>query len=257
MQKSRSHKLRHSEAILLKTTAYGEADLIVSLLGPDVGLIKGFARSAKKSVKRFGGSISLFATSVFHYQESQSDLKIINDTELVSLRNNISSDLQSFAVASYGIELVELLLVAEDSNPAIYSLLSGFLDYLNLTGDSVCAKLLFELRLIEALGYLPHLLHCSECYADIRQQISVAFEVHRGGVLCGGCAGHQALSVSPGTLGSLSRSLKGPYHIFSGYKFSSKTLSEGGTLLAAVYGNILPKEPKTLKFMAQLGGPRS
>ncbi len=253
----RGQQLHHSDAILLKTTVYGEADLILVLFSPGYGLIKGFARAAKKSIKRFGGSLSLFSTSNFSFKEGQGDLKVVSDAELVSFRNNISADMHCFATASYGVELIEMLLVAEEPNPGVYRMLTGFLDYLNQYGNSAFAKLLFELRLVEALGFLPHLLHCSECYADIGQQREVAFDVSRGGALCSSCGYGYAFAVNPGTLGSLSRCLRGPYDIFIGFKFSSRTLSEGTMVLSSVYRQILPKEPKTLKFMAQLGAPRS
>ena len=46
-----------SSAIILHHTDYGEADRIVTFLTPDHGRLKGFARAARKSRKRFGAAL--------------------------------------------------------------------------------------------------------------------------------------------------------------------------------------------------------
>src|SRR5579863_8340958 len=46
-----------SEAVVLRTWPVHEADLIVSLFTRDFGRLKGVAKSALKSRKRFGGAL--------------------------------------------------------------------------------------------------------------------------------------------------------------------------------------------------------
>jgi len=248
---------RSCEAIVLKATDYGEADQIVHLLSSDSGMLRGFARSSKKSKKRFTGSIVQFTTCQFLYQAGRGDLKVLTDSEVVKVRSRICGDIHAFALANYGVELLELLLLADEASSAIYSLLGGFLDFLDHGGDVACARLLFELRLVALLGYIPHLLHCSECFEVFRAADAVYFDALRGGALCQDCARTDELKIDPGTLGSLARSLHVDFSRYQGFKFSSQTLQEGEQLLALVYRNILPKEPKTLQFMAQLRGSRS
>ena len=52
-----SMSLKQSEAIVLRTYPLREADLLVTLFTRDEGRIKGVARSAKKSKRRFGGAL--------------------------------------------------------------------------------------------------------------------------------------------------------------------------------------------------------
>src|SRR5208283_993310 len=52
-----SMPLKQSEAIVLRTYPLREADLLVTLFTRDEGKIKGVARSAKKSKRRFGGAL--------------------------------------------------------------------------------------------------------------------------------------------------------------------------------------------------------
>ena len=49
--------LKESEAIVLRTYPLREADLLVTLFTRNEGRVKGVARSAKKSKKRFGGAL--------------------------------------------------------------------------------------------------------------------------------------------------------------------------------------------------------
>ncbi len=42
-----------SEAIILQSKPTGESDLVVDFLSPDLGRLKGIAKGAKKSKKRF------------------------------------------------------------------------------------------------------------------------------------------------------------------------------------------------------------
>src|SRR3990172_5379475 len=50
-------KQRHDEAYVLGTHELGEADLIVTLLAEQAGRVRGVARSARKSRRRFGGAL--------------------------------------------------------------------------------------------------------------------------------------------------------------------------------------------------------
>ncbi|MCP4714472.1 MAG: DNA repair protein RecO, partial [Deltaproteobacteria bacterium] len=49
-----------SHAIVLQTIDYAEYDRIVSLYTKDYGRIRGIAKGAKRSQKRFGGTLEPF-----------------------------------------------------------------------------------------------------------------------------------------------------------------------------------------------------
>ena len=46
-----------TSAIVLRRVAYGEADLVVTLLGLDTGRVSALARAARKSSRRFAGGL--------------------------------------------------------------------------------------------------------------------------------------------------------------------------------------------------------
>ena len=239
------------EALVLRHLDYAEADRIVSFFTADAGLQKGYARAARKSRKRFGPSLEPFSQVIVHWQAGKGALWSLQETELLNSRTGLRTDLHRLALASYGVELVELLVEEAEPHPLIFELLCHFLDYLDQGGDLEVARLLFELRLVYLLGYIPHLLHCSECLKIFSAE-PVRFDATRGGSLCLKCSGSSGLSVDLKTIGSLARSLNVSHRQFSGFKFSEITQQDAGRMLAQVLAQVLPREPKSLKFLQQI-----
>lgn len=239
---------QRSEAIVLRHIDYGDADQIVTLLTPEQGLQKGFAKSARKSRKRFGATLEPFTSAVFHWRAGKGSLWSLQDAELIDARFALRRDLQTLALASYGVELLELLVEEAHPSRQLYELLVSYLDFLTAGGVAETARLLLELRLIHLLGYLPLLSSCSECQKLLTDQ-QLRFDLSRGGSLCPNCSGSAGIPVSLGTLGSLSRSLKVAHDRFSGFQFGATTHAEAHQLLQQVLRQLLPREPKSLRFL--------
>ena len=237
-----------SVALVLRHIDYGEADRIVSLFTAGLGLQKGFARSARKSRKRFGAALEPFSQVIVHSRTGRGQLWTLQDVELLSSRSGLRTELQRLALASYSVELVELLIEEGESHPQIFELICAFLDFLDQGGDLGTARLLLELRLIYLLGYIPHLLHCSECLKIFVDE-PVRFDAVRGGSLCLGCAAGAGMEVGLGTIGSLARTLKVGHQHFSGFRFGEQTLQEAGKMFAQVLSGVLPRPLKSLKFL--------
>lgn len=236
------------EALILRHVDYGDADRIVSLLTAELGLQRGFAKSARNSRKRFGASLEPFSQVVVHWRAGRGQLWSLQETELLSSRSGLRTDFARLALASYAVELVELLVEEGESHPQIFELLCAFLDSLEQGGDVASLRLLFELRLVYLLGYIPHLLHCSDCLKIFADE-PVRFDAARGGCLCVPCAAGGGFDVGLGTIGSLARTLKVNHREFARFKFGERTLDEGGRMLAQVINAVLPRPLKSVKFL--------
>src|SRR5439155_22541244 len=63
--------LKQSEAIVLRTYPLREADLLVTLFTRSEGKLKGVAKSAKKSKRRFGGALEPLTFVKLHYEAKE------------------------------------------------------------------------------------------------------------------------------------------------------------------------------------------
>jgi len=244
--------LHVSEAIILRHLDYGEADRIVTFFTPEYGCLRGFARSARKSRRRFGASLEPFARVRMHWTARSGDLVTLREAELLDLRTGLYSDLAAMALAGYGCELLAALLGEQHGHLDAFDLLQAFLDSLACRGATPEARLLFELRLLVLAGYAPHLLHCSGCGRPLTGD-EAAFDAASGGGLCLSCAGHSAsLRLSPLTLGSLARILRGPKTLFDGFRLSARTREEGAAALDACLRQHLTRPLKSLSFLERM-----
>ncbi|MEZ4599955.1 MAG: DNA repair protein RecO [Syntrophotaleaceae bacterium] len=242
--------LHHSEAIVLHHVNYGEADRIVSFLTREQGLLKGFARGARKSRKRFGTSLEPFSQVQIHWKAStRGSLVSLQEVDLFDLRIDLRRDPKALALAAYGCELVEVLLGEGQAQPDVFALLRSFLDHIAGADTPHEARLLFDLRMLVLTGYIPHLLHCADCGGSLSSD-RAAFAAVRGGSLCPQCSGQgEPLQVSPLTLGTLARSLQTPITLFEGFRFSEQTLREGCAVLRSALHPHLPRPLKSLRFL--------
>lgn len=226
-------RLFRSEAIVLRHLDYGEADRIVTFFAPGHGRLRGFARGARNSRRRFAASLEPFAGVILHWQTPRSGgLVTLKESELVDLRAGLRTDLPAIVLAGYACELIEALFAEGEAQDEVYALLKALLDFLAAAGGSSTARLLFELRLLNLSGYIPHLLHCSACFGSLPGP-HVSFSARRGGSLCPDCAGReQGLSLDLLTLGSVSRLIHAPATVFDGIRLGERTLREGRELVA-------------------------
>lgn len=239
---------KQCEALVLRHVDYAEADRIISFFTADYGVQKGFARSARNSRKRFGAAMEPFSQVVVHYRSGHGELWALQELELLNSRAGLRNELERLALASYAVELVEQLLEQGQPYQRVYELLCAFLNFLEHGGETGTARLLLELRLVYLLGYIPHLLHCSECLKIFGSE-PVRFDAGRGGSLCLECAAGSGIEVGIGTIGSLARSLNITHQQFDGFRFGAQTLEEAGQMLSQVLSDVLPRPLKSLKFL--------
>ncbi|MDF1581299.1 MAG: DNA repair protein RecO [Desulfuromonadales bacterium] len=242
--------IHSDEAIILHSRDYGEADRIVTALTRNHGLLRGFARNARKSRKRFGPALEPFALLKLIWNPPRSgELSSLREAEILDLRTGLRRDLPTLALAGYGLELTERLTPEGDLHTEHFALLNAFLDHLGAVGAAPTAKLLFELRLVQLAGLMPHLLHCAICNAPFTEDI-VPFSAGYGGGICATCAtGNDGPPVNVATLGSLSRCLRAPVTVFADLHLGATTLREGGSILGAALAAHLDRPLASSAFL--------
>src|SRR5574342_1388532 len=99
-----------TEAIIISHMNLGEADKLVTFFSLDRGRLKGVAKNARKSFRRFGAGLEPFTHCrlQLHEREHQELLRI-ESAEIVTQHFAITGDLGRTAVGSVILELVREL----------------------------------------------------------------------------------------------------------------------------------------------------
>jgi DNA repair protein RecO (recombination protein O) len=125
-----------SEAIVLRTYPLREADLLVTLFTRAEGKVRGVARSAKKSKRRFGGALEpMTYVRAFYDVRERQELARLDACEV--LESPLATEV-SYARATALAHLAELLdemLPDREANDAIFRLTLSVLHV--LTGSDI------------------------------------------------------------------------------------------------------------------------
>jgi len=142
-------------AIVLSTSNYGDSDRIVSLFTLEHGHLRGFAKSARASRKRFGGLLEPANRLELVMILKNDGLSRIERVEKALCNMELRQQLESLALALYACELVEALTPEGHPFPRLFRLLCALLDHLEQTAGSAPDRRFFEINLLNILGYRP------------------------------------------------------------------------------------------------------
>ncbi|HZD30984.1 MAG TPA: DNA repair protein RecO [Candidatus Angelobacter sp.] len=155
--------LKQSEAIVLRTYPLREADLLVTLFTRAEGKVKGVARSAKKSRRRFGGALEpLTCVKAFYEDRERQELARLDSCEILDSPLSDQMDYDRVVALEHLAETLDELLPDREANDAIFRLAVSVLR--QLRGGSIWLPLTyFQLWLVRLVGFLPELTSCSNC----------------------------------------------------------------------------------------------
>jgi DNA repair protein RecO (recombination protein O) len=155
--------LRESEAIVLRTYPLREADLLVTFFTRVEGKVRGVARSAKKSKRRFGGALEpLTYVRAFYDVKERQDLARLDACEVLESPMAARVSYARAVALGHIAELLDELLPDREANDAIFRLTLSVLHV--LTGEEIWLPVTyFDLWLTRLVGFLPELTECVVC----------------------------------------------------------------------------------------------
>ncbi|MBW1614313.1 MAG: DNA repair protein RecO, partial [Deltaproteobacteria bacterium] len=93
---------KKTEAIILRTKDFGESDLVVTVFSSLFGTLRGVAKGARRSSKRFVNSLTTFSLVNLAFSERRSsDLVLLESSDLIEGFPAIRSDYNLLSKASY------------------------------------------------------------------------------------------------------------------------------------------------------------
>jgi DNA repair protein RecO (recombination protein O) len=187
-----------TEAVVLRTIRYGEADRVLNLYSSTHGRIGAIAKGVRRPKSRFGGRLEPFFRLDLVLHRGRGELATVTAAHTVSGHPNLRSSGPALSAAARGCDAVLRLLDGEEANPAAYNLLcrylalldgqeppSGVSPFPSVDGAAgLATALAFRLKLALAAGFAPELAACARCgEADGLTGFSGA----AGGIVCASC----------------------------------------------------------------------
>lgn len=176
--------LQRTEGIVLRTSTFGEADLIVTYLTSDHGIVKTFAKSPRKIKSRFGSSLEpLTCSRIAFWGKEDAALPRLTQSDIIHSFDAVRSSLHCFLRASEVVELILHLLPERDTSRNAYRLLITLLRTLENECGNQLLILYYKIRLLKIAGYLPKIDGCGRCGSA-----GASFYLSHGTVLCERCS---------------------------------------------------------------------
>lgn len=181
-------KAYQTEAVVLRSRKYLEADCLLTLLTKEKGKVTAIAKGVRKSSSKLRGGVQVFTLNDMLLYHGRT-LDTVTQSQCLETFAPLQEDLTAVAAASYWSELIESLTPERERDPRLFQLAVAGYHLLCLTTNKVIVRGL-EIKLLSYLGYKPYLDGCVVCTSPLAENEKVVFSVSQGGIICPNCAKH-------------------------------------------------------------------
>ena len=179
-----------TDAIVLHAFDYLESSRILRLVTRDAGVRSVLAKGARRSSRRFGSALDLFAQgSAQLYAKPGRDLDTLSGFDVTLARAELAGDLGRFAGASAVAELT-LRFGRDAADPGAVRRRRRRARRARVarrTTSALGTTLASAWHIVAELGFAPAVDVCAECHAPLDASATVMFSHPSGGALCARC----------------------------------------------------------------------
>jgi DNA repair protein RecO (recombination protein O) len=175
-----------TEAIVLRSIRFGEADRVLHLYSPDRGRLGAVAKGVRRVKSRLGGRLEPLARVRLVLHEGRGELSTVSAVDTVDAHPALRERRASLERGTQACDAVLRLLDSGEANRPAFNLLSNELALLDSEPGAATRSgaLAFRAKLLLAAGFAPELAACASC--GEREHLG-AFSPSAGGVVCSGC----------------------------------------------------------------------
>jgi DNA repair protein RecO (recombination protein O) len=175
-----------TEAIVLRSIRYGEADRILHLYTPRHGRISAIAKGARRSRSRFGARLEPFFHVRVVLHGGRSDLYTVTSVDTVAVHGALRDHASTLDAAARACDAVTRLFETSEPHGEVFTLLANELALLSSSPEHARPGngLAFRMKLLLAAGIVPQLAACAACGESEHLR---AFSASAGGVVCSSC----------------------------------------------------------------------
>jgi DNA repair protein RecO (recombination protein O) len=245
-----------SDAVVLRTWPVHEADLIVSFFTRDYGKVRGVAKSALKSRKRFGGALEpMTVARAWFAEKPKQDLVRLDQLEIITSPLARPVDAARLGVLSFYAEVLEEALPERDPHETIFRLTLSVLEQTTAAESNTAQPWMpltyFSLWITRLMGLLPDLAHCTVC-GEALQADEVNFNFHADGLFC---AVHRHTSdnlLSPDSWQTALRMLRAPVANFAGEEWPRRRAQDLRRFMQHILERHLERKLRSAEALARL-----
>jgi DNA repair protein RecO (recombination protein O) len=180
-----------TEAVVLRSMRYGEADRILHLYTANRGRVSAIAKGVRRARSRFGGRLEPFFRLHIEMHEGRGELLTVTGAQTIDGYARLRADARALDAAARACDAVGRLFETSEPHPGVFNLLCRQLALLDAHAGGPprsamgwAAALAFRLKLLLAAGLAPQLGACASC--GERDHL-VGFSGAAGGVVCAAC----------------------------------------------------------------------
>ncbi len=157
-----------TEALVLRTYNFGEADKIVVVLSQAAGVVRGVANGCRKLKSRFGAALEPFTLTKFTwYEKENKELVSLRQAEIIKSHFDLSSQAETLTGLAYMGDLVIEFSPPHEANDNLFRLVNACLEAIDQAPADIQLVLrYFEIWLLRLQGYLPDIRRCGECHQE-------------------------------------------------------------------------------------------
>ena len=175
-----------TEAVVLRSIRFGEADRVLHLYTADRGRVGAVAKGVRRVRSRLGGRLEPLSRVRLVLHQGRGELCTVSQVDTVHAHAAVRERRESLERAVQACDAVLRLLDTTDPNRPAYNLLCNELALLD-SEPALATRahaLAFRAKLLLAAGFAPELVSCAAC--GDREHLG-AFSPSAGGVVCAGC----------------------------------------------------------------------
>jgi DNA repair protein RecO (recombination protein O) len=250
-----------TNAIVIRSANYGESDKIVTFLTKDFGKLKGIAKGARRSRKRFQNALGLFShLRLMFFDKGGIGLVRAEGCDILHSFPRIREDLKKIVYGNYYLELANEMAGEREGNREVFELLLSFLSDLEEMDPQEEQLRLFEIRMLSLFGYQPNMGRCNLCqrgWEDLKEIPGVFFSLEKGSLVCEKCSTvwNNLIPFSLGTARLIEKVAQMELPKIQRLKFTQQSLSESREILPRFISYQLGKELKSLKTLGLILPP--
>ncbi len=196
---------RSSRAFLIRSVDAGEIDRRISFFTASYGLVTTVAKAARRSRKRFGGTLQKYFLLDVSWTETTGRMAVLGSTSLLESFWEIAADWEKVRHADYLLELTATLFPQPGPKPRAFGILLWGIRSLALGVSPAVVGRKTEAVLLAVGGWGPDLAACRRCgrHTGVLRKGAggtVRFLPSEGGFLCGSCSGTGGIPLSLGAV---------------------------------------------------------